>query len=607
MIKEIFEKILNNSSELLEEELQYINPYLQKGIVKIVDDAFVLSKKYKVGILNVQNDFIKFQALGKDTKTIKINDLGSCNNGDLVLVQVIFNPKGGLKAKILEVLQNNQNNTLAIIKENKLFYVQSMSKINMNINLQNYVQGDILVLNDSKITSHLGNISNASIDEKISLHLFEENYRTDKDYTCDIPKINDIKNRVDLRDLPFATIDPASAKDHDDAIYFDKQNNDLYVAIADVSAYIKEGSPLDKEARKRAFSIYLPNKVLPMIPHILSDDLCSLRVNEDRLAYVCKMNIDTKTLEVKSSTLIEALINTKYKYAYEDIDEQIQNNTLSDDINQLYKLTIKLRKKRLTNGYDFRTSEYRLKLNKNLNLKEVLIEHGSASHQLVEECMLLANICTAKKLENNGIFRIHEEPKRSKIDDLITNVSLLGIDVKLKSDIHSTIESIQQKASNVGLENEVDKLIIQSQQQASYSSKLSSHFGLGFKHYSHFTSPIRRYSDLVLHRILKSLKIPKDIDNICENISSKERVIAKLVWDLEDRIYARYAFNNINKVYEGIITDVKERPQGEFINNISGLSVDIENFDDELLFSKINFEILHADLISKKITAKIVR
>ena len=605
MIKQIFEKIINNKTNFNNEEKQYLKNYVKNGIVKQENNKYTLSKKYKVGILNVKDNFYKLLALDSDKKTIKIDDKLSCNNGDFILVQIIFNPRGTLKAKIIETLQSNQSEILCYVKDNRLYDIKSLSQVFPNVSLNDYQNDDVLFLSNEKIKEKIGSLKEASIDEKISLYLFNESYRS-KEYKTNIKEINSFASRVDLRDLNFATIDPVSAKDHDDAIYYDYENKELYVAIADVSAYVKEGTVLDEEARKRAFSIYLPNKVLPMIPHSLSDDLCSLKANMDRLAFVCKMKIDTKTLEVTNSSIFEAVINCKHKYSYEDIDNQIDNNTLSADIEALYNLSKKLRAKRLKNGYDFRTTQYRLKLDNDLFLNDVVSEQSSPSHKLVEECMLQANISAAKKLGGKGIYRVHEEPKRAKIDDLLKNVALLGIDVKLKKDIHSTIESIQKKASNVGLEEEVDKLIIQSQQQASYKSEQNSHFGLGFTHYSHFTSPIRRYSDLVLHRILKTKKVPKDIEITCEHISTKEREIAKLVWDLEDRIYARYAFYNIDEVYEAIVTDVGDKPKGELINKIEGLSFSISNFKNEELFSKIKIKIEKSDLISKEIIAKIV-
>ena len=604
--KIIFEKIIQNKTDFKKNEIEFLQQYVKQNILKQNNNKFEISKKYKIGILQILNDSSKLLPLNKSDKTIRIEDTRSCNNGDLVIIQVIFNPRGTLKGKIIDLIQGNQNSSLCYIKESKLYDIKTLTLVNYKIDIKSYKDGDVLLIQDLNIKELYGNINDNSIDEKISLYLYNQDYRTQQKYTCNINSIKEDEKRIDLTSLEFATIDPISAKDHDDAIYFDIKTNELYVAIADVSAFIKEGSNLDKEAKKRAFSIYLPNKVLPMIPHELSDDLCSLKPNVNRLAFVCKMKIDTKTASVKSSEVFEATICSKHKYSYEDIDEKIQNNTMPKDLDALYSLTKKLKKNRLKNGYDFRTSEYRLVLDDKLNLTKVNEEQGSPSHSLVEECMLLANIQAASKLNEIGIFRVHEEPNRKKIEDLVKSLALLGIDVKLKEDIHSTIISIQQKALNTGLENEVDKLIIQSQQQASYQTKQLGHFGLGFSSYSHFTSPIRRYSDLVLHRILKTKKIPKDIDDICEYISTKEREIAKCVWDLEDRIYARYASKNIEEEFEAIISDVDEHPSVEFISNIAGLKADVINYEGQSLFSKVNVQIEQSDVITKVIKVKII-
>ncbi len=604
---EIYKKVTKNLQNFTNEELNYIDKLIKDDILKSQDGNIILNKKYKVGIVKLYDDMAKVTPFGYNSKTISITKDKILNSydGDIVLVKVIFNPRGGLKGSIVKIIKRNDALILGYKKEDKLYDMKNHFQLNEKI-LNTLEEGDIFLLKQTKIEEIIGNIEEPSIDEKISLYLFGENYRVNSNYDMKIKEIQDYSSRVNLTHLPFCTIDPISAKDHDDAIYFDEQNNILYVAIADVSAYIKEGSKLDKEAIKRAFSIYLPNKVLPMIPFSLSADLCSLKPDVKRLAYVMKMHLNTKTLEVIKSELLEAIIVSHHKYSYEDIDNKIDTNSLDNSLNALYNLTLKLRKKRLNKGYDFRTNEYRLKLDNDEKLIDVVEEQGSPSHKLVEECMLLANIQSARKLDNIGIFRIHEEPDRKKLEQLLKSLEMLGIKSKLKEDIHSTIISIQQKAQNVDLIQEVDKLIIQSQQQARYSSEISSHFGLGFSHYSHFTSPIRRYSDLILHRILKTKTIPKDIETICENISNQERNITKLVWDLEKRKYARWAKENIDNQYEAIVIQVEDEPKGAFSSGMVGLSFDIENYQGEQLFSEIKVKLISSDIITKKIIGKII-
>jgi len=219
--------------------------------------------------------------------------------------------------------------------------------------------------------------------------------------------------------------------------------------------------------------------------------------------------------------------------------------------------------------------------------------------------MLLANQEAAKKLKSIGIFRVHDEPSDAKIKKLLDEVNYLGINAKLKDDVHSTIISIQKNARNANLEHEVDELIIQSQQQASYSSIKKPHFGLGFNDYSHFTSPIRRYSDLVLHRILKSGSIPNNIDEICEDISVREREIASLVWDYEDRKYARFLSNHIGHVFMATIIDT-DKIIVKLDERVKGARVHIENYSGQKLFSKVEVKITSSDIISKKINGNII-
>jgi ribonuclease R len=265
----------------------------------------------------------------------------------------------------------------------------------------------------------------------------------------------------------------------------------------------------------------------------------------------------------------------------------------------------KFRNKRLKSGYNFRNDEIKLILDKDENLTSFNIETSSPSHSLVEECMLLANQESAKKLNHLGIFRVHSEPTTAKIKKLIDDVKELGIMVKLKKDIHFIISSIQNKAEACGLEEEVDELIIQSQQQAKYSSIKQPHFGLGFENYSHFTSPISRYSDLILHRILKTAAIPKDIEDITEDISDKERKINSLVWDYEARKYSRFLKNHIGKLFNAIVVDTDEKIVKIDDKKMSGARVYLENYSGEKLFSKVRIKIISSDLISKEIVGRI--
>lgn len=575
-----------------------------KAIVKRVDNTYTLSSKYKIGKVEFNNNVATLKLHEQKTQKIFIefDKLNGAYKNDTVLVQVIFNPKGKTKAKVIEILKKDDRNILCFVKEQNLFSIKE--GVLIDCDKVNNRDGDIVLYQEGKISKIFGNIADPKVDEKISLFLYNESYRLEEQEEIKFEPY-DKSNRIDLTHLSFSTIDPASAKDHDDAIYFDKKTNELYVAIADVSAYVKEGSDLDRDAFKRAFSIYLPNKVLPMLPFTLSTDLCSLVPNQVRPAFVFKMQLDIENTQVISSEVFEALIESKNKYSYEYIDEVLEENNPKNEQVILYEVTKKFKKQRLKNGYDFRSDETRLLLDAEENLEGFKVETSSPSHSLVEECMLLANQEAAKKLKNIGIFRVHSEPSAAKIKKLLDDVNYLGIKASLKKDVHSTIVSIQQKAKNVDLQQEVDTLIIQAQQQASYSSVKNEHFGLGFDNYSHFTSPIRRYADLVLHRILKTGKVPQDIIQICEDISFQEREIATLVWDYEDRKYARYLSRHINNTFQGTLVDI-EKHIVKLDTEVQGARVHIDNYSGEKLFTQVSLRITSSDPISKRITGSII-
>ena len=615
MLKELFTKIQTNCTEYSKEELEKINRFLKDDIIIINENKnFEINSKYKVAIVNVGKNVVILEDLVSELKNIKIefDDLNGAYNGDLVLARRVFNPRSKTKAKIVKVLDGKKAEILVYIKDKAFHTLKENIKLE-NTNALKYQENDVLIINNKTfdLVKNVGNLNDSKIDEFISLHLYGELYRFEENVLVEA-NMDDEKQRVDLRDLPFCTIDPNSAKDHDDAIYFDKNESVLYVAIADVSYFVKEGTPLDILAFKKSASVYLPSKVLPMLPPILSEEMCSLKEGVDRYSYVFKLYLDLENLSVKKAELFEAIINSHKNFSYGRIDRVIEGHLdqyskiekeIFDYLIPLYEITKKFRKKRLLKGYDFRTSENRLKL-KNFEIESIEVEHSTASHQLIEECMLLANIEAAKKVGGLGIFRIHEEPPFKAISKLVDDVNILGVNAKLQSDVHETITHIQQKAKQAMLGAEIDELIIQAQTQAKYSSKNLGHFGLGFSSYSHFTSPIRRYSDLVLHRILKTKQVPKNIDEICEHISLTERKIDQLVWDFEDRKYARWALKNIDEELKVKIVDA-EKAKAMCYEKIVGMKVVLENYKGQKLFTKLRVKIKSVDIATKIIVATI--
>ncbi|MCT7537755.1 RNB domain-containing ribonuclease [Aliarcobacter butzleri] len=617
MLKELFIKIQTNLKDYTKEELIEIEKFIKEEIVlRNTNNEFELNSKYKIATLKIEKNFAILEDLVTPLKNIKIelDELNGAFDGDLVIAKRVFNPKSKIKAKIIKIISSKKAEILVYVKDRAFYTVKENIRIE-NKRALTFNENDVLVVDNKsfEVIKNVGNISDSKVDEFISLYLYKELYRLEKlDFEIDA-KMDDKNQRVDLRELPFCTIDPNSAKDHDDAIYFDKDENILYVAIADVSYFVKEGSDLDKLAFKKSTSIYLPSRVLPMLPPILSEEMCSLKEGLDRYSFVFKLHLDLEKLSVKKAELFEAVINSHKNFSYGRIDRVIEGHLdlyskldkeIFDYLIPLYEITKKFRKKRLEKGYDFRTTENRLRL-RNSELESIEVETSTASHQLIEECMLLANIEASKKVSNIAIFRVHEEPSFKAISKLVDDVNILGVNVKLQKDVHETITHIQKSAKTSMLSAEVDELIIQSQTQAKYSSKNLGHFGLGFSSYSHFTSPIRRYSDLVLHRILKTKQTPKNIDEICEHISLNERKVDQLVWDFEDRKYARWANKHIGEELKVKVVDI-EKAKAVCYEKIIGMKVVLENYKGQKLFSKMRVKIKSADLVTKVIVATIV-
>ena len=344
------------------------------------------------------------------------------------------------------------------------------------------------------------------------------------------------KNRVDLRSHPFVTIDGKDAKDFDDAVFCKEELNGfmLQVAIADVADIVKQGTELDFEALKRGTSIYFPKKVIPMLPEEISNNLCSLVPREDRNVLVCKI-IFNKEGVINSYEFDEAIINSNKRFTYNEVEYLSQDNQVNissnilDSINALKNLTKKLLKERLKrNALEIDSAEPVLKFDNKDNINEILVPKRLFAHQMIEEAMISANICAAKFIKKHlgfGIYRIHEEPENLKIENLKKFFSLKGLSSKSFSD---ALELINGFISHVN-KNEENKmlniLILQSLKRAQYSTKEVGHFGLQLKEYSHFTSPIRRYPDLISHRLIKNI-LNKEVQS--QSIENFEETLDEL-------------------------------------------------------------------------------
>ena len=563
---------------------------------------------------------------------VESKNLGGAHLGDIVVAHLLSNKKSRQSAKILAVLEP--------ANETSLVYLKRFGQAVLGVNIQNGLSlalkasqkslkslplGTLLKINNAnnEITEVLGLITDPNIDEKISLAIY--NKKDEFTPACedearawgDTVDPSMYKERVDLQHLPFCTIDPDDAKDFDDAIYYDTKGNELYVAIADVSEYVSAFSATDKEAKNRCFSIYFPHKSVPMLPRTLSENICSLRPDEPRLAFTFKISLNDD-LSVKKEELFSAIIKSKKRFTYNEVDKILKNKSgceqgILDWLLPLHKITQRLKQIRLKKGFDFRSKELKMSLNDDGLIASTHFESETPSHALIEDCMLLANKAAAKMI-SKGVFRNHAPADIKKINFLLDDLAALGIEAQYESDLALMIAKIQSKANELGIREDADKLIIKAQKRAEYSHTSSGHFGLGFETYTHFTSPIRRYSDLTLHRLLKA-QLAKDdklynyllegIEATCEELNIKEREADKVAFDFMDRKFARWAEQNIGKDFICYISEISEPLIARLDDELKGARIILPNFTCPLL-TRVRVRIISSDIASAKIIGKVV-
>lgn len=392
----------------------------------------------------------------------------------------------------------------------------------------------------------------------------------------------DLRGRRDLRNETIFTIDGADSKDFDDAVslkILDNGNYLLGVHIADVAHYVEEGGPLDKEALKRGTSVYLIDQVIPMLPKALSNNICSLNPGVDRLTLSVDMEI-TPDGELAGHEIYESIIHSKARLVYDDISDMLENDdeemlrkysSIKDDIYAMGRLAALLREKRSRRGsLDFDLDEAHIRLNDKGIPVSVDIAERRTANKLIEEFMLLANETVAEHffwLEVPFIYRIHEKPAFEKVEQLKIFLQSMGMTLRGSADsvhpreLSSILKSVEGKPS----EGVVNTVTLRSMQKAFYGTSCEGHFGLALKYYCHFTSPIRRYPDLMIHRIIKSvLQDGMDVkkmnhfrgaaEEAAEQSSAAERKAVEVEREVEKLKKAEYMSYHIGEVHDGIIS-----------------------------------------------------
>ncbi len=392
----------------------------------------------------------------------------------------------------------------------------------------------------------------------------------------DIITADEIKNRKDVRDIFTITIDPVDAKDFDDAISFRKLKNDTYeigVHIADVSHYVEPDNDLDKEAYQRSTSVYLPDRVIPMLPEHISNVLCSLRPKEDKLTFSAIFQLTAKG-EVKQYWLGKTVIHSNHRFTYEEVQAIIEEKAglHAEEILILNDLAQKFRKKRFDNGaINFSSQEVRFKLDEKGDPVGIMIKESKEAHQLIEEFMLLANRTVAENISKIKItgkplpfpYRTHDDPDEAKLVPFAAFAKKFGhkFDTSSPDAIASSFNQLLKDVHGKPEQHVLEQLGIRTMAKAKYTTENVGHYGLGFEHYCHFTSPIRRYPDVQVHRILfdvlnNKIQPDKKLEEKCKHTSERERAAMEAERAANKYKQVQYMKNFLGDEFEGVISGV---------------------------------------------------
>ena len=587
----------------------------RKKIKQINPGSYILNKTNKTleGFLDKTNNgsgYIVRKEVEKDVYVSEKNMLNAFD-GDLVQFVMISNRE----AKIINIKKRKKINFVGVTKiiSNKLFVSTTgkKDKVDFIINEQKTIKENQLVvvgfLNwnnqypEAKIIKIIG--EQGLVDNEIHAILQEYNlpYEFSNDLIKEAESLKKLQNkeetkkRKDLRDINTITIDPDDAKDFDDAISVEiKQNKiEIGIHIADVSHFLTKDSILDKEAYKRGTSVYLVDRVVPMLPESLSNNLCSLRPKEDKYTFSALFTFNKK-FQIEEQWFGKAVINSNQRLSYNEAQYIIENNTviipkevslsremhhiekeIKDSIILLNKIATDLRAKRINKGSIlFNKKEVKFILNNEKEPIDTIVKESKASNKLVEEFMLLANKKVAeiflKQKNKKNIYRIHDHPDEEKLIALERIIKNLGYKNRFESykNLHQNINDLLKKVEKTPEKNLIDTLVIRSMSKAKYSSQNIGHFGLSFEKYTHFTSPIRRYPDVIVHRNLENIlnnsqKQNKNLEDQCLYLSSREELSTKAERSSIKFMQVKYMSSKINKKYTGVVSGIMER--GVFI------------------------------------------
>ena len=594
--------------------------------------------------------FVKLNAGMPSEEEIYVSSKDSMEamNDDRVLVKITsHNTSDNRKreGKIIKILERDTDIVVGIFEPNKGFgFVRPINvKIPFDIHIEkkywgkavkdSIVEVKLLPKKNKKdnpegiITKVLGHKDDPNAEITAIVHDFKIRDEFDEATLAEADRVavpieeKDLEGRVDLRDKLFVTIDGEDTKDIDDSICLEidsKGIKKLYVSIADVSHYVREGSHLDREALKRGNSVYLLDRVIPMLPHVLSNGMCSLNEDEDRLSMTCEMEFDEKG-KVARHNIYKSIIRSRKRMTYHEVQNIIDGrvdkseNELISKINNMILSMIELsriiRKRREERGaVNFNLKETEIIVDDKLRPLDIREKERIEAYKLIEDFMVSANETVAEEFyfrEIPFLYRTHEASEEDKLENLQITLASLGIPFYIRNELHPMdMQKLLKSVEGKPYQFIVEKLALRSMSQAKYTKNLIGHFALASKYYTHFTSPIRRYSDLQIHRIMKEVlenrfseKRREHYENILDavafNISKTERLAIECERDIDDLKKCQYMLPHLGESFVGRVSGLTNF--GIFVelpNTIEGMVALRDIRDDHYVFDEAKYQII---------------
>ena len=572
--------------------------------------------------------------------------LNTAMNGDTVLVRILKESSDNKKreGEVYKVIKRNRDVIVGVFEHNLSFGFVRPRNSPKDIYIPKKLirgakTGDLVAVKvdfwgdderkpEGGIVSILGSpkdtealisslLLNEGIEEKFPNEVLQELDKIDENFS------DELENRKDLRHLDIITIDGSDAKDLDDAVYVEKTEDGykLFVSIADVSYYVKENTELDTEALKRGNSIYLVDRVIPMLPRKLSNNLCSLNPNEDKLTFTVEMDLDKRGKVIKND-FYKSVIKSKYRMTYENVNTILEKDEDLEEYRNLYdkyrkidemlKNMLELSKiirsnKKRRGSIDFELPEIKVVLDENKAVKDIVLRSRGEAERIIEDFMVIANETVAEKLfweEIPAIYRVHEDPDKAKVQALNETLIKFGYSLKGLEEIHpGKFQNIIERTTGLPEGYLIHKLILRAMQRARYANKNLGHFGLASKYYLHFTSPIRRYSDLIVHRMLgrsiekfmnekEKAKYGANFEAIASSISRTERVADKLEEDSVKIKLIEYMQDKIGQVYVARLSGMNKNKIFMELENHIEVVYNVTTARDNFIYDEENFKIV---------------